>query len=445
MIKEASVAGTFYPAIPNQLKKSISSVLLKAESFDLQIPMMIVPHAGYIYSGEIAASAFKGLEGLKINSALLIGPSHHHYFKGVACSSAQGFSTPLGLIPVDENFRSKLNKFDFIKINDDAFNSEHCLEVQLPFLQYLFPELAVTLLLAGDCDAQEISAIIEEAAIDPYTAIIISSDLSHFNSYKNAQLIDLETIKHIESLNWQSLGGEDACGFKGIGGLTHYLKSKNLELKCIDYRNSGDTAGDKNRVVGYASFYACTDAKDIYSKQERQKLLQLARWSIANELGINYTAPLDLPCGSDALGASFVTINKNGQLRGCIGSLSAHRSLQQDIIKNASAAAFKDPRFPQLTASEFDDLEISISILSAPKQINVEDECNLIEKLRPGIDGLILEDQNHYSTFLPSVWEQLPSPHDFLKQLKIKAGLSAHHWSDSIKFSTYTTNYFSEN
>lgn len=184
------------------------------------------------------------------------------------------------------------------------------------------------------------------------------------------------------------------------------------------------------------------DPDEPYSKEEQKILLEIAEQSIEHGLNQGCSLPIQTaqyPETLQATRATFVTLKKQGELRGCIGTLNATRPLVNDIAYNAYAAAFEDPRFPPLLANEKDLLEISISILSTPEPAIFTSEQALIEQLRPGIDGLILEDSYHRGTFLPSVWESLPDPQQFISHLKLKAGLPADYWSDSIKVKKYTT------
>lgn len=181
-----------------------------------------------------------------------------------------------------------------------------------------------------------------------------------------------------------------------------------------------------------------------FTDAEKRELLSLARQAIMSGLDIG---PAPLPVDAPHLqreGACFVTLKKNGELRGCIGTLVAHRSLAADVIQNARNAALRDPRFPPLSAAEFPGTTIAISVLTSPRPLPVKDEAQLLQELRPGEDGLILEDGSHRATFLPSVWEQLPEPELFLAQLRRKAGLPAGYWSPSLRFSRYRSIEFSE-
>jgi AmmeMemoRadiSam system protein A len=181
-------------------------------------------------------------------------------------------------------------------------------------------------------------------------------------------------------------------------------------------------------------------------QQERQTLLQIARAAIQNQLatGKEYTAQLEgLSANLTTPLASFVTINLNGKLRGCIGSLAAHRPLAQDVVYNAQSAAFRDPRFPPLKKTELKNIDIHISVLSQPEPLPVGSREELLQKIRPGIDGLIIQEEGRRATYLPSVWSQLPEPNQFISELRAKAGLNRNGWSDDTQVFRYTTEEFS--
>ncbi|MFZ5540737.1 MAG: AmmeMemoRadiSam system protein A, partial [Pseudomonadota bacterium] len=230
-----------------------------------------------------------------------------------------------------------------------------------------------------------------------------------------------------------------------INGLLQVARRRGLRPELLDARNSGDTAGDRRRVVGYAAlaFHEPGDARRRDADDTGIVLTQIARGAIARDLGlpapVRPTAPfLDEP------GASFVTLRKRGELRGCIGTLRAQRPLGEDVAHNARAAAFADPRFAPLALHEFDAIRIEVSLLSEPVPVTAADESRLLATLRPHVDGVVFEFGARRSTFLPQVWEALPDPREFLAQLKRKAGLPADFWSDEVRISRYTVRKWSE-
>lgn len=256
LIRQPAVAGTFYPANPEQLQEMLTSYLDKPQSATKVPKAMIVPHAGYIYSGDIAASAYSRLKAGadKIRRVVVLGPSHRVGFKGLAVSRAQFFNTPLGEIPLDTTAIQNLLSLPFVSYIDEAHYLEHSLEVQLPFLQTLLKEFKLIPIVAGDASAEQVSQVLEMFYDDAETLIVISSDLSHYHDYATAQRLDKETSDKIEHLQYQELDYESACGRVCVIGLLALAKKKSLHIKNIDLRNSGDTAGDKQRVVGYGAY-----------------------------------------------------------------------------------------------------------------------------------------------------------------------------------------------
>ncbi|MFA6409474.1 MAG: AmmeMemoRadiSam system protein B [Gammaproteobacteria bacterium] len=258
MLQEPVVADMFYPGDPKELRAMLERFFSAAKGKDLPIPRAIItPHAGYIYSGPIAASAYACLfqKKTKIKRVIILAPAHRYSLTGIATSSADAFLTPLGEIPIDKAALAKITKFAHVSIIDKAFATEHSLEVQLPFLQFALGDFSLIPLLVGACSANEIAVLLEKLVDDESTLIVVSSDLSHYHDYKTAERIDSETIANILDLNMANLSGERACGYIPISGLLMFAKNKAWKARLIDLRNSGDTAGDKNHVVGYAAIH----------------------------------------------------------------------------------------------------------------------------------------------------------------------------------------------
>lgn len=256
LIRQPAVAGTFYPADSEKLHTMLNTFLNTVEKTDKVPKAMIVPHAGYIYSGEIAASAYARLRAgaENIKRVVLFGPSHRVGFKGLAVSHADFFNTPLGQIPLDVAGIQNLLELPFVKYIDAAHHLEHCLEVQLPFLQAVLKDFSIIPIVAGEVDAEDVAEAIALFYDDPETLIVISSDLSHYHDYATAQRLDKETTRKIEALEYQALDYAEACGRVVVKGLLAWAQKKSLHIKNIDLRNSGDTAGDKKRVVGYGAY-----------------------------------------------------------------------------------------------------------------------------------------------------------------------------------------------
>ncbi len=255
-IRPPAVAGAFYPDDPLELSTMIQYFLSQADDSLPAPKAVIVPHAGYIYSGPIAASAYAPLKKAagQIERVVLIGPSHRVAFEGLAVSSADQFVTPLGAIPIDKQAVEAILHLPFVHLLDQAHSLEHSLEVQLPFLQSVLNDFKLVPIVAGDASAEQVSAVLEILWGKSETLIVISSDLSHYHDYFTAQQMDQRTSQLIESLHYEQLDFDSACGRVPVTGLLRYARQHGLKPKTIDLRNSGDTAGDKNRVVGYGAY-----------------------------------------------------------------------------------------------------------------------------------------------------------------------------------------------
>ena len=445
-VRKAAVAGTFYPSDPQELKETIHGLYEKSSDQPVFGKALIAPHAGYIYSGEIAASCYSPLKkrAQEINKVVLLGPSHYVGFLGMAVPSVDYFETPLGKISIDDELRKQALDCEEVITYDQAHMQEHSLEVHLPFLQESLNGFSLLPVVVGECDPQTVSRLLKSLWGNDDTLIVISTDLSHFKTYEDASNTDAETCKKIEQMSID-FDHNSACGSRPLHGFLTAAKEKGIKAKLIDLRNSGDTSGSKDRVVGYASFICDEEEKltTVLSAQQQQSIVKWARYCIASKLGIAEQKP-DLQNIPDSHIATFVTLKINDELRGCIGSLLPHRSLLDDIAENALSAAFKDPRFKPLTAYEFLKTYISISLLTEPEDLEFSSEKDALEKVRPGIDGLILSDGNKRGTFLPSVWEDLPDKKLFWSHLKRKAGFSPEYWSSTIQVQRYTSVYISE-
>jgi AmmeMemoRadiSam system protein B len=255
MNRKPAVAGRFYPAQPSVLAAMLADYLQEAETVSKVPKAIIVPHAGYIYSAAIAASAYARLKSAThIKKVVLIGPSHYLWFKGLAVCSADAYSTPLGDVPVDREMITELLKLPYVSSLDEAHANEHSLEVHLPFLQTLLQDFTLIPIVAGKAEPEEVAGVLDKVWDAYDTLVVISSDLSHYHDYGTARGLDKFTSHLIETLQYRQLTPEMACGKVPITGLLYLLKQKHLAIKTIDLRNSGDTAGDKSRVVGYGAY-----------------------------------------------------------------------------------------------------------------------------------------------------------------------------------------------
>jgi AmmeMemoRadiSam system protein B len=257
-IKPPAVAGLFYPAQADALRQELARYLRQASppASDAIPRALIVPHAGYPYSGPVAASAYRLLQAHpeQFQRVLLLGPAHRLAFVGMALPSDEWFRSPLGDLILDQDLCQQLLDLPFIQTLDAAFAQEHCLEVQLPFLQTLLDEFLLTPLLIGQSSAAQVTQVLRLVADDPHCLILISSDLSHYQSYAQAQRQDQHSSERILALDPEGLGPDDACGRMGIAGLLGLAQSLGWRPQLLDLRNSGDTAGPRDRVVGYGAY-----------------------------------------------------------------------------------------------------------------------------------------------------------------------------------------------
>jgi AmmeMemoRadiSam system protein B/AmmeMemoRadiSam system protein A len=450
-VRPQAVAGMFYPGDAQSLSQEVRALLGGAAAAAAQaVPgrwpkAIVVPHAGYVYSGSTAARAFAQLAPGRgtIRRVVLLGPVHRVPVRGLALPGALGFETPLGVVPLDEELVRRVASMPQVTLSPRAHAQEHSLEVQLPFLQQVLGEFRLLPLAVGDATPQEVAEVLEQVWGGPETLIVISSDLSHYRPYADAQAIDADTVQKM--LRGEAdLHHQQACGATPVNGLLLAAPRHGLRPRLLQLCNSGDTAGDRSRVVGYASLaFEAQPAQDGLPADAGPVLLALARAAICGALGRDGAAREDAAWLREA-GATFVTLQRHGQLRGCIGSLEARRPLADDVKSNAVAAALHDTRFAPLTVAELEGLVVEVSLLSAPQPLVATGEEDLLRQLRPGIDGLVLQRGLQRATFLPQVWEQLPQPRAFVEHLKRKAGLPPGVWDERIRAERYTVRKWSE-
>jgi AmmeMemoRadiSam system protein B len=259
LVRPPAVAGSFYPAGPGALRDALRQSFAAAVVPEGDPPApkaVVVPHAGYLYSGPIAASAYLRLVAARgpISRVVLIGPSHHVPLAGIAATSADAFATPFGLVPIDDAAREVALGLPGVRIDDAAHALEHSLEVQLPFLQVVLERFEVLPLAVGRCPAAEVAAVLDAVWGGPETVVVVSTDLSHYHGYAGAVALDRRTAEAIVAVEPEAIGDGDACGAHGLRGLLVAARGRHLVVEQLDRRNSGDTAGDRERVVGYGAF-----------------------------------------------------------------------------------------------------------------------------------------------------------------------------------------------
>ena len=437
----------FYPGDARVLSAEVDALLAGVDAPAgprLGFPKaIVVPHAGYIYSGPVAARAYDELATARgiVRRVVLLGPVHRVPVRGLAVPTATAFATPLGTIRIDKEAIGTVRALPQVVTSDPAHALEHSLEVQLPFLQRMLGEFTLAPFAVGDASVEEVADVLERLWGGPETLIVISTDLSHYHSYDDARALDGSTIRRIAALA-TDIDHDEACGATPLNGFLSLSRKKNLSLRLLAACNSGDTAGGKDRVVGYSSF-GLYEGGEVALDDAGRTLLSIARGAIEQQLFGN-GAPAPAAAWLRQPAATFVTLTKNGGLRGCIGSLQAVRPLGEDVAANALAAALRDPRFPAMTADEWPQCQVEVSLLSAAKPLHFADEADLLARIEAGKDGLILECDGKRSTFLPQVWEDLPDKRQFLDHLVRKAGLPADTRLTRCKVSRYRVSKWTE-
>jgi MEMO1 family protein len=465
-IRRAAVAGSFYPDDPVKLRNMIETFLSQTKRTNLPGPVMglVSPHAGYIYSGHVAANGYKLLSNRDINRVIVISPSHVASFAGAAVYDGDAYETPLGQVLIDKNFSKKLaQENSLIKLSSEGHETirqgrmEHALEVQLPFLQCTLDNFQLVAIIMGDQSYSTCRALgmeIAENIHDEHTIIIASSDLSHFHEYTDASKRDKSLIHAIDEWDYFNLSRNlksrlwEACGGGPI--VATMIACENLQAgnsRVLKYANSGDVAaGNKSQVVGYASiaFYQDKSSKINNTKEfrlstdEQKYLLNIAKQTVRT--AVEDGQVFDCTSGGyDALAierGAFVTLNKSENLRGCIGYTSPIKPLCETVRDVAISAALKDPRFPAVTPAELDELSYEISVLSPFRKVMD------LNQIQIGTHGLLIKYGRSEGLLLPQVatdhnWDR----ETFLANTCRKAGLPMDTWknpeADIFMFSAF--------
>jgi len=482
-VRQAAVADLFYPADPAKLREDIDRYLGEVKHPRLEdVRAIICPHAGYQYSGAVAAYSYAQLRGRNVDTVIVLAPTHYAHFRSAYVSRADALETPLGRVMVSPlagklaamaPFTSECSceikrpgwwrqtKMDIPPFGKDTPDTwEHALETQIPFIQRVLPEARVVPVVMGDVDPRQAADALA-GFLNERTVIVASSDLSHYLPYNTARHLDQQCIAAIVDLDIDRMKTQQACGERPIMTVMHLARRFGWAAKLLDYRNSGDTAGEKESVVGYAAvaFYrsaapratmpATMPAERPYSRVERQFLLSLARLTIT-EAVVNgkllQVDPATVPPRLAERKGCFVTLLKNGQLRGCIGNIMPTKMLYQAVVENAVMAALHDRRFTPVTRDELGQIVIEVSVLTVPQPLAFGSTDELLAKLRPGIDGVVLRVGEASATYLPQVWSQIPDKQEFLSKLSEKAGLAPDAWRGrDVQIEVYQDEAFREN
>jgi len=465
-IKKPDVAGSFYPADKDQLDNQLTKLLSGANQLSAagKLRILIVPHAGVDYAGQVAAWGFKQLEGKSYSKVIILGPSHKATFSYVSVFPEGSWETPLGLVAVDEDLATRLiDKNNGIQDNISVFSGEHSLEIELIFLQKVLKNFKVVPMLIGQVNDAILLNLADKISknIDDDTLLVVSSDLSHYPTWDTANAIDNQTIKAILSGNADTfkqtvLDIESrsylqvetaACGQDAIWVALKVAQKLNLtDFKEIKYENSGDVTSDKSKVVGYGAIgvwdsevNSNSNELDDTAKKEAINIAINTLYGFIN----NHEKP-DIVIKSEVLKkplGAFVTLNKNGQLRGCVGKFEPTESLANVIQDMAVSAATQDSRFQPVTPDELKDITVEISVLTPTKRINNWRDIIL------GKNGVVVQKDFHSGTFLPQVaTENNWTLEEFLSELcSEKAGLPNDCYKDpSVAIYTFEAQVFEQ-
>ncbi len=470
----AKVAGAFYSSDPAELSGQIDRFFLNVPARKLRLdPIALwVPHAGLMYSGQIAALAYYEVKGRSYDTIVLVGPSHHMAVPVASIYPRGIFQTPVGEIPIDEALAKKIAaELPDAAFDPEAYAQEHCLEVQLPFLLKLFPKARVVTILLGPMDLamdKRIGQAIAKACEGRRVLLIASSDMSHYPSGPDASKVDENSLNIVRRFDPELFPGYTeflmstgvknmACLFCGDGALVAVMEAARRmgadDGMVLGYTNSAEVTGDRARAVGYgaAAFYknprgsslGKANSLSFFENPEgRAQALALARNTIESRAAGAGKSMNISPQNPEFFRPQriFVTLKKDGRLRGCVGNPQTALPLYEAIIRMATAAGFQDSRFSPLTAQEAKAVKIEISVLGNFRRASSPDEIKM------GTHGVIVRQGSREGLFLPEVAEMIPDKDEFLDILcEEKAGLPAKAWKDSkTELWTFTTLHFEE-
>lgn len=431
-IRRPFCAGSWYSDDPVELAEELDGYLKNVKKENLNVKAIIVPHAGYMFSGQTAAHSFKQLTD-KTEKVIILGTAHRYPLNGASVSEYDYYNSPLGKVKVSDDIKKLMKERNVVSI-DEADYEEHSIEIEIPFLQRVLGNFEIIPIIVGKVDALEFSKVLEKYT-DEKTVIVASVDLSHFHSYDTAKKLDNYSIECILNLNSEGIRTAEIDSPYAIEALIELAKRKKWKAKLLDYKNSGDIIRDKSRVVGYSAiaFYE-KQSTGAFTEDERKLMEKIAKLAVETYVTegkkIQYE---DVPESFHKKLACFVTLNDERDLRGCIGTIEPVDKLYRSIIDNAISAATRDPRFPPVSEKELKGLTYEVSVLSEPVEISFTSIENLFEKIKN--KGVIISKSGSRAVYLPQVWEHFSNPESFLSSLCRKAGLFSDEWKEKgMKF-----------
>jgi AmmeMemoRadiSam system protein B/AmmeMemoRadiSam system protein A len=473
-VLKSTLAGTWYKADPNALRADLAGYFQKAAVEPKEdIIALILPHAGYQYSGPTAACGVKSL-GRSYKRVVVIGPTHRLPMEDMfSVPRATHYETPLGRVPMDTEFAEKLLQYPLFQNVPAAYQEEHSVQIEVPLLQYKLHDFKLVLIVAGQCSYDTIAKAgrILASLVDTDTLVVASSDFTHYGAGyqyvpfkedipENLKKLDMGAFEFIQKLDAKGLlgyrdsTGATICGCVPIAVLLETL-GKDAKAELVRYTTSGALTGDYGTSVSYlaaamrgkwtnAAAPATSSGRATLSPEDKKQLLALARQTLRYALDHQRVpAPSDLSfTPSESMQpprAAFVTLKKHGQLRGCVGDIFPQRPLYKSVITNAIYAGFGDRRFPQLQKDEYDQIKVEISALTPPTPVASWRD------IRIGIDGMVLSKGGLSAVFLPQVApEQGWDLETTLKYLSQKAGLPPDAWKEGASFQVFQADVFGE-
>ncbi len=488
-VRKSVIAGSWYPGSKEELSKMLDGFFGNTEKEDLgDIKALIAPHAGYIYSGQVAAFSFKQIEGKDYSKIIILAPTHHHAFNGASVPNYTYYETPLGEVKISPLAKELMKESKLISSIPAAHSKEHSAEIELPFLQKALKNFEIVPIIIGSMSREEMDELSDLIIrhLDEKTLIVASTDLSHYHPYDDAIAMDTSCVNSIIALDIGKAERCEMCGYFPVLITMRIAKKLNWSTRLLKYANSGDVTGDRSGVVGYTAIVFHTtfrkvDVTDFQSdtlktrglvchqnevvgsndptdrlikenphnelnEEQKKYLLKLARDTI--ELYVKEGKKLEPETNDPELRKNrgvFVTLEKNGQLRGCIGHIQPIQPLYLNVRDNAINAAVHDPRFRPVKIDELAKIDIEVSVLTTPELIKANSPEEYLEKIQPGIDGIIIDYKGSGATYLPQVWEMIPDKGEFLSHLCEKAFLPGDCWKEKeIKIYRYRVVAFKE-
>ena len=453
-IRYPAAVGSFYPRDGRELTKKAAELVDMADRrlrvSEEDVPKaIIVPHNALYFSGETAAAGYAALKRLKpfVKRVVLLGSSHQGKYFGISLSQAQYWEMPNRRFETDRGLTNRLIKMQGIGFDNAAHEAESSLEMQLPFIHAVFgKDVKILPILIEDASIEQITDLIDTVWGGPETVVVVSTDMSSGQDADKVKKEIAKTARLMEKKDHSAVKPQYFCAPLPVTGLLAYAKENNMEVRTIDLKTSADAYPMTDKVIGFGAFgvYETDNAAQEHNfeqmedvvRSNQEDLLRIAAQSIVTGFERGRSIRLRESRYPEALrekGMTLVNLYYNGALRGSAGSNEPTRSFLEDIAENAYAAGFSDFRFIPLDEEEIKDAEITISFLTPPRQIRFDSEEDLLTKITPQKDGLILKERSNRALFPPQIWETFSSPKEFLSHLKQKAGLPADYWSPTVK------------